>query len=155
MSVESFVEVARLVSEVSPKVDAAQRYDLAESVIIETLPMIINGAMQAKIWGPYKDADEAHNYIRIKRDRHRLSNAKHHGDTGGDVTSDRELVGHPGFQYRVVPLTGYFAKYLGQIALVALTGLMGVATHGENAIAFATPDDQYGILDEDEGDNDE
>jgi hypothetical protein len=148
--IEQFREIARLIGEVGPKLDAADRYG-DDSVMIETEPLIVQGKMAARIWGPFQNEEEAHNFINIKRDRHRLSNARHHGEEGGSIENDKHFMGHPQFRYRVVSSSGYFAKYLAQVMMTCCTALVGAATVGEASIPFAPPSDDYGITDDDEG----
>ena len=109
--VGSFKEIAEIISSVGPKLGQAERYGRA-SVMIETEAILCQGQMVARTWGPFENEAMAHNYINIKRDRHRLNNAKHHGEKGGEVTDDRTLLGHPSFKYRVIGAKGYFARYL-------------------------------------------
>ena len=106
--------------------------------------------MTARTWGPFADKEQAHNYINVKRDRHRISNAAHHGLEGGTIENDRELVGHPAFRYRVIGVKGYFSRYLAQIQLLCTGALVNLAMPGEKDEPFEKPTDTYGIVDDDE-----
>lgn len=148
--VGSFKEIAMIISQVGPDLDQAEKYGRG-GVMIETEAMICTGgALVARTWGPFADEAMAHNYINIKRDRHRLSNAQHHGETGSTIENDRELLGHPAFKYRVIGCKGYFARYLAQIQLLCTGALVNLAMPGEKDVPFESPSDDYGILDEDE-----
>lgn len=149
MFVGSFKEIAEIISKVGPDLDRAEKYGRG-AVMIETEPMLCQGKLIARTWGPFENVDMAHNYVNIKRDRHRLTNAKHHGEKGGSVTDDRTLLGHPEFKYRVVGAKGYFARYLAQIQLLCTGALVNLAMPGEKEMPFARPSDDYGIVDEDD-----
>ena len=149
--VGSFKEIAEIITNVGPKLDQAERYG-RKAVMIETEAMLCQGKLIARTWGPFKDEAMAHNYINTKRDRHRINNAKHHGEKGGEVTDDRTLLGHPAFRYRVIGAKGYFARYLAQIQLLCTGALVNLAMPGEKDQPFAAPSDQYGIVDEDDMD---
>lgn len=147
--VGSFKEIAMIISTVGPDLDKAEKYGRG-GVMIETEAMLCGGKMIARTWGPFADEEMAHNYINIKRDRHRLSNAKHHGENGGSIENDRELLGHPAFKYRVISCKGYFSRYLAQIQLLCTGALVNLAMPGEKDAPFESPSDDYGILDADE-----
>lgn len=149
--VGSFKEIAEIISKVGPDLDKAERYGRG-AVMIETEPMVCANGLIARTWGPFENADVAHNYINVKRDRHRLTNAKHHGEKGGPVTDDRTLLGHPDFKYRVVGAKGYFSRYLAQIQLLCIGALVSLAMPGEKDIPFSPPSDNYGIVDADDMD---
>lgn len=152
--IEEFKEIASLITAVGPKLDAVAKLG-SEAVMIETVPLLVQNKYVAKIWGPFETNQEAHNYINIKMDRHRLANAHRFGKAGdGLIENDGHFMGHPDFKYRVVSAEGYFAKYLAQIMLSCCSALVGIATRHDEKM-FLAPGGEHGILDQDEGDTEE
>ncbi len=150
--IEQFKNIAKLISEAGPKLDAAGRYG-DDACMIETGVLIdVHGKPIARILGPYKNENDAHNYINVKRERHALSNAVYHGETGQAPDSDKTFMGHPEFTYRVVSADGYFAKYIAQIQMLCTTALMESFLVDDNHQPWVKPadDPEPGILDEDD-----
>jgi len=122
MSMDQFLgQIGLLLNEIGPKSEGFER----GQVYIECGPMQwSDGTVRGKVYGPYKTADECHNYVAVKRERHRLANAKFHGEEGRPPVNDREYMGHPSFQYRIMPAEEYFSRYLLQIQQLAGQGLV-------------------------------
>jgi hypothetical protein len=154
--IEQLKEIARLVSEVGPKLEQAQKYD-GDAVMIETNPLMwADGGFRARVWGPFENESTAHNFVHVKKDRHLLANAHFHGEKGSPCENDKHVYGHPGLQYRVVSAAGYFSKYLAQIQMACTSAFVGEICYGENDIPFEPPGDSYGVTDDDlEEDDDE
>ena len=120
------------------------------------------GPIRGKVFGPFKTQDEAHNYVAVKIERHRLANAKYHGEKGMPPKNDREYFGHPMFQYRLMTSEEYFSRYLLQIQQLAGQGLVELFKDDEPEIFWPakeaeTPGNipEGGLLDDDEWTEDE
>ncbi len=152
-----FKNIAELIQQVGPKTMNGAG---GESVFIECGPMqFTDGQIKGRVFGPFKAEDECHNYIAVKLERHRLENAKYHGTKGAAPCDDRTYMGHPMFQYRIMPGTEFFGRYLSQIVTVALQGIQSMYHDDEPEVFWPNkPDgeDDFGaILDEDEWSEDD
>ena len=122
--------------------------------MIETFPLLTNkGQLVARTFGPYRNEEEADNYIRVKRERH-LENTRLHFKNGGTVENDKHVWSHPDLQYRFIPAEGYFSRYLAQIMMTAMGGVVRAVTKGSESVPWKTPDDEPGIEDHDLLEND-
>lgn len=109
-------QIGMLLNEVGPR---AEGY-APGTLYVECAPMVWNdGKPKSRILGPYKHADEAHNYIAIKIERHKLANAAFHGEKGRPPNNDREYFGHPEFHYRLMTAEEYFIRYTAEITRLA------------------------------------
>jgi len=147
-SAEYFGRIGLLLNEIGPK---SERFEKG-MVYIEGGPMPWNdGTTRGQVFGPYNNADEAHNYIAVKIERHRLTNAKYHGETGRPPHNDREYMGHPYFQYRIMPGEEYMARYFAEVNRLALAAMVELLTDDEPEIFWPANDGiDEPILDDDE-----
>lgn len=112
MLVDDISRIGGLLNECGPN---SEKYS-EEQVYIEGGPMHWHdGTLKGHIAGPFNTEEEAHAKVRSRRERHRLENAKFHGESGKPPVNERQYYGHPGFQYRIMPAKEYFTRYLFQI----------------------------------------
>jgi hypothetical protein len=153
--IPQFRAIAAMVGEVGPRLEALEQLG-ENAVFIETVPLLIKGQVQAKILGPYSSPDEADNYIRIKMERHaKYYEKRDKAGVSDKINSDKDLYGHPDFAYRTISAAGYCAKYMAQVMVECLGGLVGAVVKKDDAAPFYVPDGGPGILDEDDADEDE
>ena len=151
MSIARFLhQIGSLIEQVGPK---AEKGD-ADSKFIECGPMQwADGQVRGRVYGPFRTEDEAHNYLAIKIERHRLSNASYHGEKGRAPSQDKEYFGHPMFQYRIMEGSEFYGKYLLEISNVAMQGVAELETDYEPEVFWpnGSPEDAVeGLLDGDE-----
>jgi len=140
--------IGLLMNEAGPKSEAY----VDGGVYIEGGPMHWNdGGVRGSVFGPYKTEDDAHNYVAVKLERHRLANAAFHGEEGRPPHNDREYMGHPMFQYRIMSGAEYFSRYYAQTINIALSGMIDMVSDSEPEIFWPNKDGtEEAILDDDE-----
>ena len=149
-----FLGVGENLQQIGPKADKSTK----TSVFLECGPMQwASGDMKGQIYGPFKNAEEAHNYVAVKQDRNRLSNAKYHGETGSKPMDDKTYMGHPMFQYRIMGAPEYFNRYFAQIIDTCLHGMNFLTNDQEPEVFWPNKAEEpaVGLLDSDEWEEDE
>ncbi len=149
---EVYKAIAQLMTDVAPKVAATKG---ADDVMIETRPLLTHqGQLVARTFGPYPSVEAAENVLRLKRDRHR-SHCETHFANGGAVENDKHVWGHPQLEFRVIPSDGYFSRYLAQIMMTAMGGVVSIVTQGTESLTWQLPDDTIGLEESDIADEEE
>lgn len=113
---DAFREIGKLLEQ---SLEKAERLKSDDAVFVECKPLADSeGNVIVKVLGPYKDAEEAVAYLRIKKERFRRNYDR-------TERSSKNIFGDPDFRYRIMPAHEFFARYLAQISVTALGGLVG------------------------------
>ncbi|MAG24830.1 hypothetical protein CMI47_04550 [Candidatus Pacearchaeota archaeon] len=148
--VQYLSQIGTLLEQIGPKSEKAGQ----DYVMIEGGPMqFANGSMAGRVYGPFPEEDSAHNFLAVKIERHRLSNAAYHGHEGRAPDSDKTYMGHPMFQYRIMAFAEFATRYLHQIIAVAQQAQMELVQGHDPEVYWPnrTEEDEFGgILDDDE-----
>jgi hypothetical protein len=146
-TLQAFEGIAELLTELGPRIDHID--DIDNDVFMETLPLMIGGKMVARVFGPWRSEEEAEQYLSTKRDRNRVRAAAHFRD-GGEIENDGHLFCHEAFQYRYIAAAEYSARYLAQIVVLALGGLVSLTKQPDTEQVFRSPTDDDEDEEEDE-----
>jgi len=121
---DSFSAITALLADVNQKVEKVKDPD--NDFFIEVRPIQERTGIYAAALGPFRDEEQAMKYLRGKADL-QAERAKAHLASGGDIEGRIEFaIHHQDFQYRFINASEYLARYLAQIGVTVMGGLVEI-----------------------------
>jgi hypothetical protein len=130
---DAFTSITALLADVQEKVNRVKDPD--NDLFIEVHPIQNGSAIYAKVLGPYGDEEQGEKYLKAKHEQNRIRAAAHFA-SGGGIDNDGLAICHEQFQYRYINASEYLARYLAQIGVTVMGGLVEITRQPDTDQVF-------------------
>jgi hypothetical protein len=121
---DSFSAITALLADVNQKVEKVKDPD--NDFFIEVRPIQERTKIYADVIGPFRDEEQAMKYL-LGKAALQTERALAHLASGGQIDGRIEFaIHHKDFQYRFINASEYLARYLAQIGVTVMGGLVEI-----------------------------